>query len=276
MAGPLPTGLPAPVEDGAARHLSGRALPPLERPATYGSTVRLDRLARGRWVLSVYPLTGEPGVDVHPRLGREPGARELSEEACGFRDNLRDLEDAGVEEVLALSSDRIRYQQERAARLHLPYRLLSDPELRAADALDMPGSRSSRAPGRRWAQRLSLVLDGPSIKHVFYPVPPDRHAPRCSTGISTTVSLALVTGSLMRTDGGVSLWREVLAFAGVSAVWAALPGPDTLLLFSRALGSGVRAAATVAIGLVLGKVALLTAAVLGVAAAAAVASLDLS
>lgn len=71
-----------------------------------------------------------------------------------------------------------------------------------------------------------------------------------------------------RTDGGVRVWRDVLAFAGVFAVSAALPGPDTMLLFSRALGSGVRAAVTVAIGLVLGKVALLTAAVLGVAAAA--------
>jgi threonine/homoserine/homoserine lactone efflux protein len=61
----------------------------------------------------------------------------------------------------------------------------------------------------------------------------------------------------------------VLAFTGVFAVSAALPGPDTMLLFSRALGSGARAAVTVAVGLVLGKLALLTAAVLGVAAAAA-------
>ncbi len=72
----------------------------------------------------------------------------------------------------------------------------------------------------------------------------------------------------MKADGGVKVWRDVLAFAGVFAVSAALPGPDTMLLFSRALGSGVREAVTVAIGLVLGKVALLTAAVLGVAAAA--------
>jgi len=32
------------------------------------------------------------------------------------------------------------------------------------------------------------------------------------------------------------VWRDVLAFAGVFAVSAALPGPDTMLLFSRALG----------------------------------------
>jgi threonine/homoserine/homoserine lactone efflux protein len=41
------------------------------------------------------------------------------------------------------------------------------------------------------------------------------------------------------------------AFArgGVSA---ALPGPDTMLLLSRTLSSGVRAAATVAVGLTIG------------------------
>jgi len=44
----------------------------------------------------------------------------------------------------------------------------------------------------------------------------------------------------------------VLAFAGVFAVSTALPGPDTMLLFSRALGSGGRTVDTVAIGFGLG------------------------
>jgi len=182
QAGPLPTGLPAPVDDGAARHLSGRALPPLELPATDGSTVRLDRVARGRWVLFVYPLTGEPGVDVPRGWDEIPGARGCSQEACSFRDKLRELKDAGVEEVVALSSDRTRYQQELAARLHLPYRLLSDPELRAAEVLELPTFTAHAVPRRGGAPQrlykpLTLVLDGPAIEHVFYPVfPPDRHA----------------------------------------------------------------------------------------------------
>jgi len=182
QVGPLPTGLPAPVDDGAARHLSGRVLPALELPATDGSTVRLDRLAGGRWVLFVYPLTGEPGLDVPRGWDEIPGARGCSQEVCSFRDKLRELKDAGVEEVVALSSDRTRYQQELAARLHLPYRLLSDPELRAADVLELPTftahavPRGSDAPQRLY-KRLTLVLDGPAIEHVFYPVfPPDRHA----------------------------------------------------------------------------------------------------
>jgi peroxiredoxin/DNA-binding transcriptional MerR regulator len=181
-ADPLPAGLPAPVDDGAARRLPGRVLPALELSATDGSAVRLDDVAPGRWVLFVYPLTGEPGVDVPRGWDEIPGARGCSQEACGFRDNLRDLQDAGVEEVLALSSDRIQYQQELAARLHLPYRLLSDPGLRVADALELPTFTAQAVPrdvggSQRLYKRLTLVLDGPTVEHVFYPVfPPDRHA----------------------------------------------------------------------------------------------------
>lgn len=65
------------------------------------------------------------------------------------------------------------------------------------------------------------------------------------------------------------MWRDVALFAAVFAVSAVLPGPDTMLLFSRALGSGASSAVPVAVGLTVGKLALLTAAIAGVTAAAA-------
>ena len=65
------------------------------------------------------------------------------------------------------------------------------------------------------------------------------------------------------------MWHQVGLFTVVFAVSAALPGPDTMLLFSRALGSGARSAVPVALGLTVGKLDLLTAAVAGVTAAAA-------
>ena len=117
QADPLPPGLPVPVDDGAARQLPGWSLPPLELTATDGSLVRLDAVADGRWVLFVYPLTGEPGVDVPRGWDEIPGARGCSQEACSFRDNLADLQAAGAQQVLALSSDRTDYQQELAQRL---------------------------------------------------------------------------------------------------------------------------------------------------------------
>lgn len=63
--------------------------------------------------------------------------------------------------------------------------------------------------------------------------------------------------------------RDVGLFAVTFAISAFLPGPDTLLLFSRALGSGARAAVPVAVGLTVGKLGLLSAALAGVTAAAA-------
>lgn len=63
------------------------------------------------------------------------------------------------------------------------------------------------------------------------------------------------------------MWHDLVLFTGALAVSAALPGPDTMLLFSRAVGSGARSAAQVACGLILGKLVLLTAASAGLTVA---------
>lgn len=65
------------------------------------------------------------------------------------------------------------------------------------------------------------------------------------------------------------MWHEVGLFVVAFTVSAALPGPDTMLMFSRALGSGGRSAIPVALGLTVGKLVLLTAAAAGVTVAAA-------
>ncbi|MFJ2436474.1 redoxin family protein [Streptomyces anulatus] len=173
-ADPLPPDLPAPVDDGAAAHLPGRTLPALSFTGTDGSDVRLDAVSEGRWVLFLYPLTGDPAADIPEGWDEIPGARGCSQEACGFRDNLEALRAEGVDRVLALSSDRADYQQALVDRLHLPYPMLSDPRLTLADALELP---TFEADGRLLYRRLTLVLRGATIEHVFYPVfPPDSHA----------------------------------------------------------------------------------------------------
>ncbi|MEV7297282.1 MerR family transcriptional regulator [Streptomyces microflavus] len=173
-ADPLPSDLPAPVDDGAAAHLPGRTLPALPFTGTDGSDIRLDTASDGRWVLFLYPLTGDPAADIPEGWNEIPGARGCSQEACSFRDNLDALRAAGVDRVLALSSDRADYQQALVDRLHLPYPMLSDPRLTLADDLKLP---TFEANGQRLYRRLTLVLRGATIEHVFYPVfPPDTHA----------------------------------------------------------------------------------------------------
>lgn len=187
----LPEDLPIPVDDGAAAHLPGRHLPSLVLTATGGEQVPLDNVSTRRWVLYVYPLTGDPRVDVPRGWDAIPGARGCSQEACSFRDSFAALRAAGVEQVLALSSDRSDYQTDLVARLRLPYPMLSDPTLSLAKALGLPtfttgveglGAMTGSAEGEEREgvelyKRLTLVIDHDRIEHVFYPVfPPERHA----------------------------------------------------------------------------------------------------
>jgi peroxiredoxin len=125
-------------------------------------------------VLFIYPLTGKPGVDVPKGWNEIPGARGCSQEACGFRDNWAELQEQGVETVLALSTDRTEYQQALVRRFHLPYRLLSDPARSLGQALDLP---TFNGLGTTMYRRLTMVVRGTTIEHVFYPIfPPDSHA----------------------------------------------------------------------------------------------------
>lgn len=171
---PLPDDLPAPVDDGAARHLPGRSLPPLAFRATDDTLMQLNQVASGRWVLFIYPLTGRPGVDMPKGWDQIPGARGCSHEVCGFRDHLADLQAQGIAQVLALSSDGTQYQQDLTRRFHLPYRMLSDPELSLGRALQLP---TFDANGMTLYKRLTMIVRGTTIEHVFYPIfPPDTHA----------------------------------------------------------------------------------------------------
>jgi len=171
---PLPDDLPPPQDDGATRHLPGRQLPPLAFQTTNGEHVQLDAISCGRWVLYLYPQTGEPGAALPPGWDQIPGARGCSQEACSFRDNLAALQGQGLQHVLALSTDRAEYQQHLVRRLQLPYPMLSDPELTLARELDLP---TFQANGLTLYKRLTLVMHGDRIEHVFYPIfPPDAHA----------------------------------------------------------------------------------------------------
>ncbi|HEU4912991.1 MAG TPA: peroxiredoxin, partial [Actinomycetes bacterium] len=130
----LPPDLPAPVDDGAADHLTGLRLPSVPLPATDGSTVDLAQLG-GRTVVFAYPRTGVPGQDpLVPEWDAIPGARGCTPETCAFRDLHGELRGAGAR-VLGLSTQGTDYQREAVDRLHLPFPLLSDAELRLANAL---------------------------------------------------------------------------------------------------------------------------------------------
>ena len=171
----LPVDLPVPTDDGAADHLPGTAMPALSLPASDGTIVDLADLGPGRTIIYLYPLTGRPGVDLPQGWDAIPGARGCSTEACDFRDHFADLLRAGASQVYGLSSQNPDYQAEVVDRLHLPFVMLSDPELALADALNLP---TFSAPGHdRLYSRLTIVVLNGQIDHTFYPVfPPNTHA----------------------------------------------------------------------------------------------------
>jgi peroxiredoxin len=170
----LPDDLPVPEDDGAAAHLPGMAMPQLTLAGTDGVAVDVGALGPGRTVLYLYPLSGRPGVDLPEGWDAIPGARGCTPEACGFRDHIAELRDAGAERVYGLSSQDSDYQSEFAARMSLPFSILSDPELRLGELLGLP---TFEADGGPLYKRLTMIIDDGRIEHVFYPIfPPDAHA----------------------------------------------------------------------------------------------------
>ena len=76
--------------------------------------------------------------------------------------------------MFGLSSQPTEYQAEAVDRLHLPFAMLSDEHLALAGALDLP---TFTVDGMTLYRRLTMIVTGGVIEHVFYPIfPPDQHA----------------------------------------------------------------------------------------------------
>jgi peroxiredoxin len=168
----LPDDLPAPTDDGACDHLRGSRVPHVALPSTGGHSVRLAE-SPGRTVVFAYPRTGRPGVEMPAGWNLIPGAMGCTPEACGFRDLHGEFARLGTR-VLGLSTQTTEYQQEMVDRLGIPFEVLSDAELELTEALRLP---TLEVEGETLIRRLTLVISGGVVEHVFYPVfPPDGHA----------------------------------------------------------------------------------------------------
>jgi peroxiredoxin len=171
----LPSNLPVPVDDGAAKHLAGMRVPAITLTSTAGRRVNLADLGPERTVIYCYPRTGAPGQPVPKGWDEIPGARGCTPESCAFRDHYQQLRNLKTR-VFGLSTQTTEYQQEMVARLHLPFEVLSDAGFAFTNALRLP---TFEFEGVRLLKRLTLVLMDGKIEKVFYPVfPPDKHPER--------------------------------------------------------------------------------------------------
>lgn len=165
---PLPPDLPRPVDDGAARHLPGMAMPAVSLAATNGKTIDLSKLTAPRTVLYCYPMTGVPGKALPEGWDAIPGARGCTPQTLAFRGHAQDLAELKAE-VFGCSTQSTAYQSEMANRLGLPFAILSDAEYKLSDALQLP---TFEVEGVRLLKRLTLIIRNGKIEHVFYPVFP--------------------------------------------------------------------------------------------------------
>jgi peroxiredoxin len=165
--------IPAPIDDGATRHLAGARMASVPLRATNGDTVDLSNIT-GRAIVYAYPRTGRPGVENPDGWDMIPGARGCTPQSCSFRDHFAQLRALGIDHVFGLSTQDPDYQREASERLHLPFAILSDEHLKLTRAMSLPTFDTS---GMTLLKRFTLVIDGGVVEHVFYPVfPPDRSA----------------------------------------------------------------------------------------------------
>ena len=170
----LPPGLPEPVDDGAAVHLPGMAVPAIALAASSGDEVNLSTLS-GRTVIYAYPMSGDDDSAMPDNWDLIPGARGCTPQHCNLRDHHEELRGLGMT-VYGLATQSTHYLQREVDRIHLPYRLLSDEDLRLTKALSLP-TLEVKVAGTVVLKRTTMILKDGLVEHVFYPVfPPDKSA----------------------------------------------------------------------------------------------------
>jgi peroxiredoxin len=181
----LPEYLPVPDDDGACAHLEGMQMPEVRLPSTDGSLV--DLRVPGPGVFYVYPKSGRPGVDPPPGWNETPGMRGCTPQSCAFRDHHGELAAFGAT-VYGISTQTTDEQREFAARLELPYPLLSDADGVLAEKLGLP--LVDVTDSLRVYRRVTLITRDAEIVKVFYPVfPPDENAAEVVAWLTNTIRI---------------------------------------------------------------------------------------
>lgn len=164
---------PAPTDDGGADHLTaGTRLPDVVLSATGGQRLSLANI-HGAFVVVIYPWTGRQGIANPPGWDEIAGAHGSTPQLERLRDLAAGFATRAIR-IFALSTQDTTWQAELAARLNLPFPVISDEHLRFADALRLPRFQTG---GLTLLKRLTLVCRDGAIERTIYPVhPPDEHA----------------------------------------------------------------------------------------------------
>lgn len=168
----LPNNLPIPKDDGACDHLEGTDFPPLKFESTQGQ-ILLNELSE-TVVVYIYPRSSPDNLDSEG-WDAIPGARGCSPQGCAFRDHQKELLSLNTK-VFGLSAQDCSYLQSESERLHLPFPLISDKDLKLKQELNIPVLDFMEG-GNSFYKRVTLIIQSGVIVKCFYPVfPPDKNA----------------------------------------------------------------------------------------------------
>ena len=164
-----------PEDDGAADHLTGMELPPLELGVAGGGRFDLREAATiGTLVAFVYPRTGTPGQPLVPGWDDIPGARGCTPQSCAFRDRHFALGRPGRARWPGSARWTRPSSTPSPSASSCPTRCSTTARCCCATQLGLP---TFDVCGTTLYKRLTFVARAGRIEKVFYPVfPPDRNA----------------------------------------------------------------------------------------------------
>ena len=145
----------------AAELKVGDKAPAFSLKATDGSTVKLSDFKGRKVVLYFYPRDMTPGC---------------TKEACGFRDDYRDLKKRGLE-ILGVSADSQASHQKFTDAYSLPFPLLSDPDHSMMEKYGAWGEKNMYGKKVTGVIRSTFIIDEEGkIAHIFRKVKTDTHS----------------------------------------------------------------------------------------------------
>ncbi len=126
-------------------HLNiGDTAPDFTMSATGGKTVSLKDYIGKQLVLYFYPKDDTPGC---------------TQEACDFRDNVKQLESLGVA-VIGISKDSMKSHEKFAAKFELNFPLGADEDATVAQAYGIWGEKKFMGRTYMGMERATFLIDG--------------------------------------------------------------------------------------------------------------------
>ena len=139
----------------------GKKAPLFTLPDQDGNPVNLSDFAGKKIVLYFYPRDNTPGC---PR------------QACAFAQSWEDYSELGVV-VIGISKDSVASHQKFAQKFHLPFLLLSDPDLQAIRAYDVWQEKKLYGKTSMGVVRTTYLIDEDgTIEKAMPKVKPDTNA----------------------------------------------------------------------------------------------------